>query len=142
MSRVLEAHSAGSLRGPQGVCVAEEEEWAALREMRLGHYLKGAVMGPGCFVEEFDIMLGMLRFVFLENDSGCREEDEKEKTLEAGRLIRRPCRNGEILGVETVIGFGKVRIYLRNSNLELMGTGNQWDMGMRYKLKMALYFVD
>lgn len=41
-------------------------------------------MGPGCFVEEFDIVLRMLRFVFLENNSGCREEDEKEKNVRSG----------------------------------------------------------
>lgn len=56
------------------------------------------------------------------------------------RETRRRCRDGEILGLKNVIGFGKVRKYLRNSNFKLMGIGNQWDMGMRdkYKLKMTL----
>ena len=72
----------------------------------------------------------MIRSVFSEDDCGFMEENGlmKGKEIEAGRLIRRHCRDSEILDVETVIGFGKVRKYLRNSNLGWMGIGDQWEV--------------
>lgn len=55
--------------------------------------------------------LAMRRAVLLEDDSGCREDDELEedKESEARRRIRSLRRAGKILDLENVIGFGKVR---------------------------------
>lgn len=70
---------------------------------------------------------------------------ESYREVREGKRIRsretkRCCRDGEILGLENAIGFGKGREYLRTFNLKLMGIGNQRAVGMRdkYKLKMTL----
>ena len=84
-------------------------------------------------------VIEMIRSVFSEDDCGCREGDGlvKGKQLEAGRLISRFCREGEILDLKNVIGFGKVRKYLSNSNLEWMEIGNQWKWNGRQVLPLC-----
>ena len=101
--------------------------------------MRAGVRGPGGFAKEFDLSCAGNGKIWFFWRIALAVMGWRRKKRSRGP--RRLCRDGEILGLENVIGFGKVGKYLRNSSLKWMGIGNQWDVGMIDKLKMTLYLL-
>ena len=91
------------------------------------------------------IVLAVIEMCFQKMTVACRwkVELQREKEVEARRLIRNLCRDGKILDLLNMIGFGNVRKCFKKSYFR---TGGNWkSVGSRvkdkYKLKRRLCFL-